>query len=258
MQEDNTIDRVRMKTRGYLVAVAITERRRRKGVGIALAAAGGTDVLALLHGLPWPLFWAYLSVAITLAGYLLYLSQMYPEAGKPAVKPEPLSWVLFGFLTGAGWIVQVAQGGAEGSWCLGVTALACFIISGWSYLKFEWAFDRVHTRVAVAALVLFAISVLTRDDPTYATLSAVLATAADLTSYIPTFRKSRFHPEEESATNFAFNSIKCIPALLALSAYSVATMVYLVMLTFVNGGFALYLLYRKSQLARLAKPETDE
>ncbi len=235
------------------MALEILERARRIVIGIALAAAGGADAIALRHGLPRALFWAYLSVAITLAGYLLYVSQMYPDGGKPAAKPEPLSWVLFGFLTGAGWIIQEAQGGAAGSWCLGVTALACFVISGWSYLKFEWVFDSVHIQVAVGALVLFAISVLTKSDPVYATLSAVLATLADLASYIPTFRKARFHPEEESATNFAFNSIKCLPALLALSTYTLATTVYLVMLTIVNGGFALYLLYRKRKITRLSK-----
>jgi hypothetical protein len=212
-------------------------------------------VLAWQRGLEWKLFCAYVSTAITLTGYAFYISQMYPPPGKTAVRPEPLTWVLFGFLTATGWIIQVAQGADAGSWCLGVTWIACFLIAGWSYFKFEWTFDASHIWVAVAALFLFTLSVLFRANPALATASAVAATLADLVSYKPTFQKAWSRPYEDSITNFTFNSVKCIPALLALSSFTVATTVYLLMLTVVNGGFAIFLALRRAYLDR-HEPQT--
>jgi hypothetical protein len=232
----------------------ITGRMRGTVIAVALGLAIAADLVALVHGLPRDLFWAYLSVAITLAGYAYYVWQMYPQAGYPTVKPEPLTWALFGFLTSAGWIVQQAQGGAAGSWCLGVTALACFVIALWSYLKFDWTFDRLHMRVAIGALVLFVFSFAMRNEPAYATLSAVAAAFADFVSYFPSVRKAYHLPREESVTNLIFNSVKAIPALLALDVYNVATTVYLLMLAVTNGAFALYLVYRRHQVHRTATP----
>lgn len=211
------------------------------------------DTWALILGLDVKLFWAYFSTAITIAGYAIYISQMYPPTGRPAVKPEPLSWILFGFLTATGAIVQIEQGANTGSWCLVTTAAACFVIAGWSYLmwRHEWKFDALYGITAIGAIGLFAFSVATARNPTLATRSAVLATLADLVSYGPTFRKAWSRPSEDSITNFGFNSVKCIPALLALESYSVATMIYLLMLTIVNGGFAVFLQIRRYQLGKL-------
>jgi len=128
---------------------------------------------------------------------------------------------------------------------LGITTFACFLIASWSYSKFIWKFDLFHLFVAAAALALFAVSLLTRKDFRLATASAIIAALADLVSYSPTFKKAWHRPHEDSTINFAFNSVKCIPALLALSSYSIATTVYLLMLTVVNGAFAIFLLIRR-------------
>ena len=201
-------------------------------------------------GLEWKSFCAWASTVITLTGYAFYINQMFPPPGKTPVKPEPLTWVLFGFLTATGWIIQVAQDADLGSWCLGITWVACFVIAGTSYFTFAWTFDASHAWVAASALFLFALSVVFRANPELATASAIAATLADLVSYKPTFQKAWSRPYEDSITNFTFNSIKCIPALLALSSFTVATTVYLLMLTTVNGGFAIFLIMRRSYLDR--------
>lgn len=205
------------------------------------------DLWGLGVGLDLKLFWAFLSVAITLTGYAIYISQMYPKRSEPPVKPEPLSWVFFGFLTATGALVQIKQNGGAGSWCLIITAAGCFVIAGWSYWKWrsEWYFDSLHKGVALGSIALFAVSLVMAKSPRLAVLSAVSATLADFVSYFPTFRKGFLRPHEDSSTNFAFNSAKCIPALLALQSYSIATTVYLIMLTIVNGGFAMFLLVRR-------------
>ena len=202
--------------------------------------------------------WGYISAAITICGYIIYISQMFPDFGKSPVKPHPLSWFLFGAFTLSGWIIQNAQGGREGSWCLGISAGFCFLISLISYRQFSdtwkenWkkkgnlAFDIFVTGFSS---VLFVGSILTRNNGGLATITAFCATGADFVSYLPTFKKGWLRPNEDSATNYFYNSVKCLPALLAIDSYSFATTAYLWMLLVVNGLFWLFLLGRRVALA---------
>jgi hypothetical protein len=176
---------------------------------------------------------------------MIYVSQMYPDAAEEPIKPHPLSWMGFGFLTGAGWITQVAQGGGAGSWCLGITAVSCMIIGVWSLAKFSWTLNSRSVLIVCVGLSLFVASLFTREVQKWATVSAVLATLADVAFYEPTFEKAWHLPNEESAANFTFNSVKCVPALIALESYSISTTLYLSMLTVVNGGFAIFLIWRR-------------
>jgi len=102
-----------------------------------LLAGISVDVIAWKLGLDYKLFWGLLATVITLAGYAIYISQMYPSGDDEPVKPEPYSWALFGFFTASGAVAQIAQGGRAGSWCLVVTAAACFLIAGWSACKWR-------------------------------------------------------------------------------------------------------------------------
>lgn len=219
------------------------QRQRTRLILALLFLATVVDLFALEAGLSVKLFFGYLSAAITVAGYALYLSAMYPPPNRTPVKPHPLSWLLFGALTLTGAIVQVFQRAHAGSWCLLITGGACLLIAAWSYFKWkgEWHFDLFQKLVTAAAVGLFFFSLFTSRQATLATLSAALATGADLVSYLPTFQKARTKPLEDSPVNFAFNSVKCIPALLALDVYTAATMMYLLMLLVVNGSFAIYL-----------------
>jgi hypothetical protein len=207
------------------------------------------DIVAFREGLPLKLFWAYLSVAITLTGYSIYIAQMFPQGNRAPIRPQPLSWIGFGFLTAAGWIIQSAQGARAGGWCLGVTAGACFVIGFLSHFRFPRNLDSSSLTAAAAGVVLFAFSAATRRAADWATFSSICAALADLAFYEPTVRKAWVLPHEESATNFFFNSVKCVPALLALSAFTIPTMLYLCMLTAVNGAFAIFLLVRRMQVA---------
>ena len=194
------------------------------------------------------LFLGYLSVVITVSGYLFYLASMYKhEPGhQKLVKPHPLSWVMFGFLTLTGWMVQAANGAQAGSWCLGVTGAFCFVIAAVSYVKYrsEWRFTRDEWGAVVGGALLFAFYLVTKS----AALSATLATGADFVLYWPTVKKGWAQPYSDNPVNFACNSIKCIPALLALSVVTYSTSVYLWMLLVMNGLVALMLWARREQV----------
>jgi hypothetical protein len=196
--------------------------------------------------------WAYLSTIITLVGYGIYIKQMLTtsDSGKSRVRPHPLTWSLFGFLTCTGWLVQVAQGGGPGSWCLGITSAACFLIASISWRKFQWKFSKRNWCFVILACIPFFFSLWTRHIAALATVSAILATAAGLASYEPMISKCWKDPHSDSAINLIFNSVKCIPALLALRTYTWSTTIYLVMLFFVNGGFAAVLICRRKYVPK--------
>ena len=216
---------------------------------IAMIAAIALDI----HAYPlvgYKLFMGYLSLIITITGYLLYISSMYrrDQAPDKQIKPHPLSWGLFGFLTATGWLVQVAMNGQAGSWTLGVTAAFCFLIAALSFFKYQWTFDLRDWLEISAGVVLFVFYLITKTP----TLSATLATLADVAGYGPTVRKGWLRPWTDNPVSFIFNSIKCIPALLALSSYSWATTAYLSMLVVVNAGVAVMLLARRKYLGAKA------
>ena len=219
-----------------------------RGVQVSIVALMIMGVLAdvwVYSHIGEKLFMGYLSVIITVSGYLLYIASMYKnERGHLRnVKPHPLSWAMFGFLTLTGWLVQEASGGQAGSWCLGVTGAFCFVIAGVSYVKYrrEWSFAWDDWAAVAGGILLFVFYFVTKDT----IISATLATGADFILYWPTVKKGWLHPHSDNPLNFAFNSVKCIPALLALTVFSYGTTVYLLMLLMMNGLVALMLVARR-------------
>ena len=226
--------------------------RTYRGVQVAIVVFMVLSVLSDVWAYPHigqKLFMGYLSVVITVGGYLLYIASMYKNEQGHArqVKPHPLSWVMFGFLTLTGWLVQEAGGGKAGSWCLGVTGVFCFVIAGVSYIKYrrEWRFSLDEWASVAGGILLFAFYLVTND----AVLSATLAIGADLVFYWPTVKKGWLYPHTDNPVNFVFNSVKCIPSLLALSTVSYITSGYLWMLLVMNGLVAIMLWLRRIQLA---------
>ncbi len=199
------------------------------------------------------LAWGWLSAAVAVTGYTLYLLQMARRGAalERRIRPHPLSWLMFGFLTGTGWLIQVAQGASAGSWCLGVTALGCLVVSGASWLEFEWRFHPGDWAFVGGGAVLFLISCFIRRDPALAAASAVAATAADLAGYGPSVRKAWREPHSESIVNLLCQSGKCIPALLAVRTYTLATTVFLAMLAVANSVFAAVVAARRARLGKL-------
>lgn len=181
------------------------------------------------------------SVAISILAYGIYIWQ---TARKEGVQPHPFSWFLWGLVTAVAYLVQRAQGGEAGSWVTGFTAAVCFFIGGLTLIKHKWRFSwfdwfSIGTGLFVFAFYLFAKS---------PTQSAILATATDVMGYGPTIKKGWAEPYSDSATSFALNSVKFVPALFALGSYSIATWFYPTTLIFVNGGVAVLLLTRRWQI----------
>lgn len=186
--------------------------------------------------------WGLLSILIGVAAYSIYLGQ---TAKKKGVQPHPLSWFLWGLVTGVAYLVQRERGAAAGSWVTGFTSCVCFLIGGFSFVKHTWRFsmfDKISVWFGIGVLVFYIFS---RN----LTHSAILATSVDVVGYLPTIKKAWTDPHKDSVTSFSLNSLKFVPALLALESYSIATWLYPATLVIVNGAVAALLLVRRRKLA---------
>lgn len=214
---------------------------------VVVAAAGITAmIVSISTELDFHQRMGAISVVIAFLGYTLYLFSLSKPVGPngKCIKPPPLSWMMFGFLTGTGWLIQVAGGGGAGSWCLGVTAAFCFVIAAVSYLRYRQKFGWDDWAMVAGGFVLFGFYLITRE----AALSATLATLADVVCYYQIVKNGWINPEEDYPANYALNSFKCAPALLALSVFSYANSAYLWMLLIVNGLVAIMLITRRVYL----------
>lgn len=186
-----------------------------------------------------------LSIAIGVVAYGVYLWQ---TAKKEGIQPHPLSWLLWGFVTAVAALAQWAKGAGPGYWVTAFTAIACFIIGTLTLTKYKHRFslfDWVALVMGVFAILLFALA----HNPTAA---AVFATTADVLGYYSTVKKGWRYPDTDSPICFALNSVKFIPALFALDAYSLATWLYPGTLVIINGGVAIMLFARR----RIVSPDS--
>jgi hypothetical protein len=188
-----------------------------------------------------------LAVAIMLVAYGVQLWKTYE--GKS--EPHPIAWLGFGFLTGVGFLVQWQENAGAGSWVMGATAFFCLLVGGMSQYKKRWRvtdFGFWDWASLAAGVGLFALYLISRNLSWGPFVSAVLATFADLVLYIPIFTKAWLLPDKENRTSYGLNSLKFVPSLFAMDAYSVETCLYPAAMIVVNAVVVVYLFWRRQQL----------
>jgi len=188
---------------------------------------------------------ADLSLIIMTIGYIYYSWQ---TIRRHAV-PHPLAWIPFGFLTGTGWLVQVAGNAGPGAWVMGWTALWCFVIGFLGFAKYKRKTTAGEWASLVLSVVIFGFYLGTKN----ATLAAILATTTDVILYYPIFKKGWDLPHEDSAMGIFFNSLKFIPSMFAMNEYSIATSLYPVAMIVINAATPLFLVWRRQYVSRLTK-----
>ena len=72
-----------------------------------------------------------LAVLIAVIAYGIYVwKSLRGEA-----RPHPLSWLIFGLLTGTGYLVQLDQKAGPGSWVMAITTIVCFLLCLMSFWR---------------------------------------------------------------------------------------------------------------------------
>jgi hypothetical protein len=179
-----------------------------------------------------------LAVVITLVAYGIYVWQTL----RGEARPHPLSWLIFGILTGTAYLVQRDDAAGPGSWVMGITAVVCLLLCLMSFWRGERAFPWYEWAFLFAAAVIF-IFYLWSHEPT---IAAVLAALVSVLGFGPTVTKAWQRPHSDSITTFALNSIKFIPAFFAMDNLSLATCVMPAALVVANAAVALIIYARRA------------
>jgi hypothetical protein len=178
-----------------------------------------------------------LAVLIAVIAYAVYVWKSL----RGDARPHPLSWLIFGVLTGTGYLVQLDQAAGPGSWVMAITTAVCFLLCLMSFWKGEREFPWYEWAFLFAAAVIFAFYLWSRQPA----LSAILAAAVNVLGFGPTVTKAWARPYSDSVTTFALNSLKFIPSFFAMDTISVATCIFPATLVAANAAVALVIYARR-------------
>src|ERR1700734_4290223 len=153
-----------------------------------------------------------LSVALAVLAAAVYIAQ----ALRGEVRPHPLSWFLFGILSGTGYWVQREEGARQGSWTLMAMTVICFLFVAVSVARGERSFSRREWAFVAAGGAVFVVYLFTRQS----NVAAAMTTLVDALGYGPTFVRGWSQPKKDSVASFALNGIKFVPSLMAMDPLS--------------------------------------
>ncbi len=196
-----------------------------------------------------------LAVVIAVVAYAIYFWQSL----RGSARPHPLSWLIFGILTGTAYLVQLGEAAGPGTWVMGFTTAVCLMLCVMSFWRGERSFALSEWAFLGAATVVFLFYLLSREPALWlppgaardalaahaATISAILATGVNVLGFGPTIAKAWQRPHTDSATLFFLNGIKFIPALFALNGFNIAITLFPVALLIVNVAVALLIYLRR-------------
>ncbi len=180
-----------------------------------------------------------LAVAIAIAAYTIYAWQTF----RGETRPHPLSWLIFGILTGTGTLVQIDQAAGPAIWVMAITTIVCLLLCVMSFARGERVFPWYEWAFLAAAAVIFVFYLLSRQP----TLSAALASIVNVLGFGPTVTKAWSRPASDSVTTFTLNGLKFVPSFFALDKVSVATVIFPATLVVANLAVAAIIYARRVQ-----------
>ncbi|HEY4526806.1 MAG TPA: hypothetical protein VJK53_03090 [Candidatus Paceibacterota bacterium] len=178
-----------------------------------------------------------IAVALAILQSIPYIRDIF--RGK--TKPHMYTYLIWSIVTAIAFAGQVVAGGGPGAWTTGVMAA---LTIGILTLCFKYGtgditkLDVVFLVGALAAIVPWLIL----EDPMY---SVILATIIDVLAFFPTIRKTFNNPTSETLISYISNLIRHPLSILALSTYTVTTVVYPAALFLMNVILVLVIISRR-------------
>ncbi|MCL4392212.1 hypothetical protein M1413_02655 [Patescibacteria group bacterium] len=185
-------------------------------------------------------FFGVIGGILNVISFVPYLLDIF--RGK--TKPHSYTWLIWSILQTMGTIAIFLNGGGYGALGLAIGALFCIFIFFLSLKYGTKNIVRFDTVLLVGALLAVVVWILTKN----ALYSVILVSAIDFTGYLPTARKGYEEPESETISLYFMNALTDILGLLALSAYSVTTVLYPAVLLFSNSSLVVLLSLRRRQV----------
>ncbi len=185
-----------------------------------------------------------IAVLMTIWAHIPYLIHTLNGSNKPHV----FTWVIWTFLTGIVFAVQVSEQAGPGAWATGICSVICLIITIAAFRTGEKNITRSDWVMFIFGLAAIPVWVAT-DDPLW---SVCIVTLIDVSAVGPTFRKSWLRPHEENSFMYGFNIPRHAIGIAALAQISVTTALYSFALLIMNSIMFIMLKGRRIYLARRA------
>lgn len=190
----------------------------------------------------YELLWA-LAVALWIYSYIPYIRDIL----KGTTKPHAFSRFIRSLMTWIAFAAQVTDNGGAWTRSMWLTTVACFVIFLF-WLKY-WkstiaSIDYLFLFISLLSLVVWYIT----NTPLR---SVVIITIADAFAFLPTFRKSRYKPYEETLITYVLSWIKMWLSVIALENFSIINALYPLSLVVMNGLFMMMLVYRRRKINKI-------
>ena len=185
--------------------------------------------------LSWKLILALVASGLALVGNISYLKDAWCER----VKPHPYTWFIWSIVSMTTFFGGLVKGAGVGALPTGIAeafTIIIFLIS----LKYLGKaghirpIDHVFLVIALLGLVPWYLT----SDPTISVVTVVLV---DLVAFVPTLRKTWFHPESEKPLLYEMNVARHLLTLSSLGAYNVATVIHSVAMIMTNSLMTIFI-----------------
>ena len=183
---------------------------------------------------------ATVAVLLTFVAYLPY----YRDIRKGKTHPHIYSWSLWGLLTILLVALQIQGGAGSAAWvtaAAGVLCLGVVVLGFKNGKKYITASDTVVAVLSLIAICFWLIA----DQPT---VSVTLVIIADMLAFIPTVRKSYYHPYTETVSLYVTNALRFTLALFAVERYTYLSTSWIIAWVIGNTALSILLIIRRRQL----------
>lgn len=188
----------------------------------------------------YKLILTFVAAAIGFIGYGPYIRDVL----RGVTKPHPFSWLTWGILELTAFLAQLAKGGGIGAWVTAASAAITLFIAFNALSKRDKKIGITDWLAFGGGLIGITLWIFS-NNPLLAVVAVVIA---DALAFVPTFKKSFYHPSEETLIEYKLSVVKWTLAIFALEAYNLTTWLYPVSLMLTNGSFVVMSIVRKKQL----------
>jgi len=179
----------------------------------------------------------YLSIILSIVAYMWYLrSLFYGET-----KPHAFSRFVRSIMTGTAFFAQRTQTQEIGTRVLGMSAIMCLFIAVYGWWRYRVVIKKIDWLYLFCALLGLWAWYITKTP----LRSVIIILITDLLAFIPTFRKVRSDPYNESIWVYGLSALKFVFALWSFESFSLIVWLYPMYLIAANTTFVIYTLWRR-------------
>ena len=178
-----------------------------------------------------------IAVLLTFTGYVPYIR----DTIKGKTTPHIYTWFIWGFVTAIAFGLQITHHAGPGAFTTLAAAIVCLFICGVGIRQGSKNVTKSDSIFFVLSLLTLVLWLLVKQP----VAAVILASTIDMLGFVPTIRKSYHKPYEETLISYQTNTLRFCLALLALSHYTIITMLYPVSWVLANGLFSVYLVARR-------------